>query len=142
MSGETGESISGWTTDTLHRWVIDKLGDHALLDDQRFASLEATIKVAVNSAKEAVDKAEKASEKRLDGLNELRGAMTDQSAAYITRETVSAMTTALSARLDLIKERQDRMEGRGSGLQQGWGYIVGAVGLALGLVSLFNILHK
>jgi len=142
MSGETEANVSGWTTDTLHRWTIDQMAAHALLDDQRFESLEATIKVAVNSAKEAVDKAEKASEKRLDGLNELRGAMTDQSATYITRETVSAMTSALSARLDLIKERQDRMEGRGSGLQQGWGYIVGAVGLALGLVSLFNILHK
>ena len=142
MSGETGEVPSGWAVDTLKVWADGKLADHARLDDTRFEALEATIKTAVTSAKEAVDKAEKAAEKRLDGLNELRGAMNDQAAKYMTQETADAKISAISARLDLIKERQDRMEGRGSGLQQGWGYVVGAVGLALALLSAFNLLHK
>jgi hypothetical protein len=142
MSGEAQDSISGWTTDTLQRWVVDQMAAHAKLDDQRFSSQEEMVKAAVRSAKEAVDKAETAANERFKSINEIRGAMLDQTGKFVTRDTVDALVGALNTQITALGKQVERMEGRGSGLQQGWGYIVGAVGLALGLVSLFNLLHK
>ena len=142
MSGETEANVSGWTTDTLQRWVVDQMAAHARLDDQRFASQEEMVKTAVRSAKEAVDKAESAANERFKSINEIRGAMLDQTGKFVTRDTVDAMVNAVTTKIDALGKQIERMEGRGSGLQQGWGYIVGAVGLALALLSAFNLLHK
>ncbi len=138
MSGETEQNVSGWTVDTLFKWVVDTMALRAKLSDQRFTAMESMIKSEMMSAKEAVVKAENAANDRFKSLNELRGAMSDQSTRFMPRETMEALITGLTSRLDLIKERQDRMEGRGSGLHQGWGYIVGAIGVAAALFSIMR----
>jgi hypothetical protein len=61
----------------------------------------------------AIAVALESNEKRLDALNELRG------------------DVATKTQLDALKERIDRMEGRSSGMKDGWGWIIGAAGAAL-----------
>lgn len=55
MSGETEQNISGWTVDTLKEYV-----------GQRFADQDKAVQAALLAAKEAVLKAEAASEKRFE----------------------------------------------------------------------------
>lgn len=52
---------------------------------QRFDAQEKAVAAALAAAKEAVVKAEAASEKRFDSVNEFRNTLKDQTATFITR---------------------------------------------------------
>jgi len=67
-----------------------------------------------------------ANEKRLGTLNELRGNVA-------TKDELQA----LSQRVTDMKERIDRMDGRSTGLKDGWGWIVGAAGVAFAAAKLW-----
>ena len=54
------------------------------------------IEQALSAAREAVDKAEKAQERRLDLLNEFRGQAADESKKYALRETVDSLGKQVS----------------------------------------------
>jgi hypothetical protein len=77
-------------------WTVDTLKEHftALREaDQR------SIVNALASADKASAKAEEASDKRYDGLNELRGAMRDQSTEF-----------ARTADLNAVRDQVNRLE--------------------------------
>lgn len=119
MSGETEKAVSGWTVDTLHSHIIGRQEDLKELLDERFtaqktamdAALKAAEKItaaAMVSAKEAVTKAELATEKRMEGLNELRGVVTDISALQMPRAECEQRIAALDAAIDDLKERLNK----------------------------------
>jgi len=74
MSGETEKDVSGWTTDTLFQ-----------LMNTKFKSQETAMSAALAAAEKAVIKAENASEKRFESVNEFRAALTDLTATFIPR---------------------------------------------------------
>jgi len=53
--------------------------------EQRFDAQEKAVQAALNAAKDAVNKAEQASEKRLDSVNEFRAQLRDQAGTFVTR---------------------------------------------------------
>jgi hypothetical protein len=71
---------------------------------------------------EAAAKAEAAFTKQIESL---------RSEAQIARE-------GLSERINGVKERIDRGEGRGAGISQLAGWIFGAVGMVVGLIAIFS----
>jgi hypothetical protein len=104
-------SKSGWTIETLK----------AHFDELRKSDKQA-IDAALAAAEKAVQKAEMASERRFEGVNEFRQTLSDQAGTFATKDAVNALTS-----------RFDRQEGTGKGLHQGWGYLVGAVGIGIAL---------
>lgn len=70
-----------WTTATL-KVLID---EHDKRYEQRHESSKEAVSAALAAAKEAVIKAENASEKRFESVNEFRGALTDQAGKMLTR---------------------------------------------------------
>ena len=100
------------------RAEIVTLRDHftALLDAQ-----DRRIDQAITSSKEAVDKAEKAQERRLDLLNEFRAQSKDESARFAQR--------------DVVEPRVDKLEAQVARLYGGL-VVVAFVGVA-NLVKLF-----
>ena len=92
-------------------WTVATLKEHILA---LLAEKDRAIGAALSSAKEAVGKAEAAAERRFEGLNELRGAMSDQQATLISRETVDALFKSLTDKFDALTARVDRTEGRGA----------------------------
>jgi len=72
-------------------------GIHAVLSErekryeQRFLDQERAVNAALTAAKEAVDKAEKAHERRLDLLNEFRAQSQDEQTKFATREALQAL---------------------------------------------------
>jgi hypothetical protein len=61
------------------------------------ATATAAIQAALSAAETAVNKAEVATEKRFDGVNEFRRALTDQTATFPTRDEVNVRIEAISA---------------------------------------------
>lgn len=98
---------------------------------QRFEAQTSAINAALQAAKEAVIKAENATERRFEAVNEFRQTLSDQAGTFVSRAEYNA-----------LKERMDRGEGRGSGLSAGWGYIVGAGGLIVVAIAVVTYLTR
>lgn len=91
---------------------------------QRFEAQTKAIDAALLAAKEAVTKAETATEKRFESVNEFRQTLSDQAGTFVSRIEFNS-----------LKERMDRGEGKSSGLSAAWGYLIGLAGAAAAIVS-------
>lgn len=65
--------MSGWTTETLKEHYDSLQSERELRYQQRFESQER-----------ALEEAKRSSERRLDGMNEFRGALTDAQKTFVT----------------------------------------------------------
>ncbi len=81
MSGET-------------EWTVSTLKEHF---DQLRASDQEAIAAALAAAEKAVTKAEEASSKRFESVNEFRQTLSDQTATFLTRKEAMAALTAVVA---------------------------------------------
>ena len=111
---------SGWTVATLKQHY-----------DQRLLDIDKALQAALAAAERASAKTELAGEKRFELLNELRSGVA-------TIEQLKALEKVVNE----LKARLDRSEGRGSGLNAGWVYLVGALGLAATIVSVVFLLLR
>lgn len=128
MAGETGEKVSGWTVDTLKEHMT-----------QRFADQDKAVQAALLAAKEAVLKAEVASEKRFESVNEFRQQLSDQTNTFLTRNEYAANHSALEDKLTGVVDRMNLADGKtkGSDITMGKIYAaIGAVGAILGILVL------
>jgi hypothetical protein len=76
----------------------------------RFEANEKQTALAMSAAEKAVTKAEAASEKRFEGVNEFRGALTDYQKNLITRSEVETQIKAIN---DRIEDKIDGPNGLG-----------------------------
>lgn len=70
---------------SLKEYINDKLTNLEKSVDARFKGVEATTKSALDAADRAVSKAEAATEKRFEGVNEFRATLSDQASKFIIR---------------------------------------------------------
>ena len=131
MSGETERDISGWTVDTLKEYLEKCQHELEKRIDQRFEDMHT-----------AVSKAETAHEKRFDSINEFRAQLRDQQVTFMPRPEAEKSIQANAEKIDSLQARMDRNEGRGNGLNQGWAYLVGAVGLAATVIIIVMTLSR
>lgn len=143
MSGETEQDVSGWTVDTVHVHLLDLIRAADIRYTQRF-----------EAQAEAIRKAEDATEKRFESVNEFRAALTDQSRNSPSRIEVDGQYAALGAQIsETRKSLEDKaasnaarisglegdmkgLGGRSSGVQQQWGYIFAAIGAMVAIASI------
>lgn len=130
MSGETEKQVSGWTVDTLKEYV-----------EQRFTDQDRAVQAALTSAKEAVLKAENASDKRFDSVNEFRQQLSDQTNTFLSRPEYNAQHKALEDKVSDLTDRLNTITGKSSGLKDGWSYLLGAlagISIVVGVILAFN----
>lgn len=77
-------------------------------------------------------------ERRVDATNEIRGQLTDQASRYATRDQVDSLDKLVQE----LRVIGGTNIGRSGGLNSSWGYVIGAVGLAVGLVSIIMALRS
>jgi anion-transporting ArsA/GET3 family ATPase len=109
----------GWTFATLYKHVMEI----------SIASKEA-INAAMAAAKEATQKAEAASEKRFDSVNEFRNAMKDQQATFADKEQTAF-------RLNAIDRKLAETGGRSQGISMVAIVITQAILILVGIAALF-----
>jgi hypothetical protein len=125
-------------------WITAMLDERDRRYQQRFDGNERSVRDALASAALAVNKAEAAVNTRLEGMNEFRDALKDQTATLMPRSEFDVQFKALG---DSTKESLDRLstqlasirevQGTSTGRQVGGERVTGVV-LAIGslLVSL------
>lgn len=126
--------------------------------DAAFAAAKEAVTAALAAAETAVAKAEAAADRRFESVNEFRAQLNDQSRTFITRDeslsrhdrNAEALTDMakrhenemrqMRERIDrdvaLINSRLDLGQGRSSGVDKAWGYLVALVGLAGGIIAV------
>jgi Fe2+ transport system protein B len=101
-----------------------------------FAAQKEAVLIAQHAAEKAVAKAEAATEKRFDAVNEFRGQLSDQAATFMPRMEAEQRIAALSEKLDILRTAATLDSGRSTGLNAGWGYLLGAAGLASAVIGI------
>jgi hypothetical protein len=153
MSGETEKDESAWTTDTLRTHLLALLAADSRRVEQRFESQEKAVAAALTAQKEATAAALSAAEKAVllaqanakdwqAASNEWRAAMNDRERTLMPRMEAEKGMAANAEKIDALAARIDRTEGRSGGINAGWGYLVGAVGLLATVIAIFFALSK
>ncbi len=120
------EPPKGWTLDTLFYHL-----------SERIEAATEQAKLALTASDKAIAKAEIASEKRFESVNEFRGALTDASRNNITRAEVDAKLEALTDKYKDLGDRLNRMDGNKQGMLDGWKIFMAIVGLLVAGSAIF-----
>ena len=131
-----------WTIGTLKEFILALMDERNDRYAQRFAAQEEAVHAALSAADVALTKAETASERRFESVNEFRAQLTDQTREFIRRTEYMQAHETLTEQVRSLTARVDRTEGRSGGLHAGWGMLVGAVGLLGGIIAIFLALAR
>lgn len=108
----------------------------------RFEQLRLAAEAATACSAAADAKADAATEKRFDSINEFRKLIQDLTGRLMPRTEAEAHAATLNEKFATLQTRVDRTEGSNSGMRQGWTVLVGAVALIATLVALFAAFSK
>jgi hypothetical protein len=89
----------------------------AALNAQLVALRENTA-LAFSASEKAIQKAEAATEKRFESVNEFRKTLTDQTATFMPRAQTEALLANLNEKIGDLVARIERNEGRSSGVDR------------------------
>lgn len=152
--GQTANDPSGWSTDTLKDYFERLVHDADRRYEQRFVAQEKAVEAALEASALATSKAEQDNQRWRDAANEWRDAMNDREVRFMPRNEAAAelgnfakqLEEHVKARAFLIDSLQKQIselqtwrastEGKSTGLSAGWGYLVGAIGLAATVIAI------
>lgn len=113
--------------------------------DAAFAAQKDAINAALASADRAVSKAELATEKRFESVNEFRGTLDQQQRTLIPRSEVAVIKDGIDEKISQLTKQIDELKSSRAlqfherqGIKEGWGLAAAAVGfvlLVLGVIA-------
>lgn len=117
--------------------ALDALTDAKFVTYRTLIDSQAEkVALALAAADRAIQKAEAATEKRFDNVNEFRKTLSDQAQDFVTRREYEVSRQSTVDRLGEVQGRLDKAEGRSTGLQSGYGYLIAGIGALVVLVNL------
>jgi VIT1/CCC1 family predicted Fe2+/Mn2+ transporter len=106
----------------LEKRAIQTKVDSKLAVDAALEAAKEAVREQNNSNTIAINKSEATTVKSIEAINLL----------------IQTNGKAFDDKFSDVKERLNRMEGSGAGLKQGWGYLIGALGVLLALAAYFK----
>ena len=142
--------VGGWTIDTVLQHVLALVSAEATRVDQLFQARDAAVdrlfisqreavNLALTAADRAVTKAEIASEKRFEGVNEFRAQLGDQQRTLMPRAEAESRINELNAKVGVLERFRTEQLGKGVGSKEGWGMAVGFVALVLTVLMIVSV---
>jgi hypothetical protein len=115
--------------------------------EDRFRATDEKTGLALTSSKEAVAKAETATEKRFDSVNEFRKTLADQASGFMPRqeymsnhqsviEKIEAIKEGFTKEIASLRESRSQTEGRSSGFSASWAIAISLAFLGIAAVGL------
>jgi hypothetical protein len=122
--------------DTLYGFGCSKNADLKELMTQRFIDSDRAVQNALASAKDAVSKAETATEKRFDSVNEFRAQLNDQTVNLLTRREYEDAHANLLDKIQALTDRFNTSQGQGIGSDITKSDIYRALAIAVSVIGL------
>lgn len=116
---------------SLKEFINDKISALEKGIDARFESVSATTIQALAAADKATSKAETASEKRFDAVNEFRSTLSDQQRTLMPRAEAEILIKGLNDKIDSLNITTISRQSKDAGQKEG----MGTVALIAGIVS-------
>jgi uncharacterized protein with von Willebrand factor type A (vWA) domain len=140
----------GWTVDTLDVALRRLIDEHEARNRERFSDLARNVTAALAASDKAIDKADRATEKRFESVNEWRTTYADLVSTYLSKseyevrhKAIESTTTGISDRVDRLAERVLRIEAANSGRKEGVGtlgtIVLGTALAASAVASLVSL---
>ena len=120
----------------LKKYILSILAERDRQYGQRFDAQEKAVGAALAAAKEAVNKAESASEKRFDAVNEFRSTLRDQQATLMSRSEADAHFKAIDEKITQLQKLESSARGNDRGADRVRGFMVGAAGIAIAIAAI------
>lgn len=130
-------SPGDWDFLTLKEYVDSKFEEADKRYEQRFMDSGTAVNAALQAAEKAVTKAEAASEKRFESVNEFRATLADQQRTFIPRAEADLRMGTLEAQVQALMTGNLERRAGGAGMRELWGYIIGIIGIIAILSKLF-----
>ena len=90
-----------------------------------------------DAQEKAVLKAEVATEKRLEGVNEFRKTLSDQQSTFVSKEVSDARFKSLENLVAVLTAQQQQNSGRGAGRNDVWLVIVAIASPVIAIAAIF-----
>jgi hypothetical protein len=111
---------------------------------QRANSQDSAVKNALETSEKAIIKAESATERRFEGVNEFRQTLADQAATLMPRaeytvqhKALGDKVTVLENRMGLIQQEISGILARGGGMKEAWGYLAAVGGMVIAGLAIY-----
>lgn len=142
-----------WTTESLRIHLTALLHDESATRAREILSARDAAIAAVQAQRDlfeadkvatstAITKAESATEKRLDSMNEFRQSLADQSNRFMPRVETDAKLDALNKTVDALEKRLGSAEGKYSGMLAIGAGVVSALAAIGSVVAIFVALSR
>lgn len=147
------EPSNGWTFRTLKEYFETMIGSLTTQFDQRYETSQKAIETAFNalsestraamaSADKAVLKAEAASEKRFESVNEFRSLVTDQQATFMPRKEAESAIGTLEDKIDEMRRIYLQSSGEKKGSHDVVIYIIVVLTILIDFGTMLVMLFK
>jgi len=101
-------------------------------------TLKDYLETKINNIEKAVSLAHAAMEKRLEGMNEFRDQLRDQTGTFLTREAYEAKHELLEKQVDELRLNRAMLEGKASQTSFYITLALSLIGLSFGLINLLK----
>ena len=109
--------------------------------NQRFDNVIEATKSALAAADRAVNKAEQATEKRFEGVNEFRNTLSDQQRTFVPRAEIEILIKSINEKIEDLEESALTMRSQSAGIKEGAGMVALIAGVVATLIGvLFRFL--
>jgi hypothetical protein len=137
---DTIERSGIWTIEALFEYFNRAIEMQDQKYEQHFSHQREAVNAALQSAEKAILKAEQASEKRFDAVNEFRSVLADQQRLLMTRSEYEVNHRNIVEATLALEKRIEKRENMSSGASHVAAYVVGGFGLLLTIVSIINMI--
>ena len=134
----------GTSRPTTHDYITEQTVTLKEYFESRLTALEDMVKRRFESQERAVSTALAANEKRLDGMNEFRNTLNDQSKTFVTKAEFIGLEALINAKLGAIEKAVQAIQisdatlaGKASQNAVLGAYGVAVIGIVLGIIKLF-----
>lgn len=110
--------------------------------DVRIDALDRSVQTALTSAKEAVLKAEAATESRFEAVNEFRASLADVSRIQMPRTEAEQANRAMSEQLARLTTQVNDMASRSQGISSVWPILFGIIGVVGIVFGIFMAMRR
>ena len=111
---------------------------------QRALSQDNAVKSALDTSEKAIIKAESATERRFEGVNEFRQTLADQASRLMPRSEYTVQHQALEdkviateGRINLMQQDISTLLARGNTSKDAWGYVGVVAGLVIAIIAIY-----
>jgi DNA-binding SARP family transcriptional activator len=127
---------------SLREYIDMRFGEQKEAVNAALIAADKAVNAALSAADRAVAKAEIATEKRFDSVNEFRGALNDNARLLMPRAEAERAFAALGEKIEELTKRANAREEHAKGAVQGYGWLISILGAVTSVVTLIFLLWR